>query len=82
MRGSPITAGIAVLALAAGAGNAVAGYLENRAAHHQTCVTARDANAALRGLIDDFILQNPKVTPQQRQSADAIALSRFPIITC
>jgi hypothetical protein len=77
-KGSPVTAVIAATALAVGTLSAVGGILNERAADRKVCQVTLHENADLRGLVDDFILQNPKVTPAQKASADAIALARFP----
>lgn len=82
MRGSPITAAVAALALVVGAGTAVGGYVTDRAADHKVCQVKDDTNEAIRKLVDDFVAQNPDVTPEQRTATDKIVLRRFPDLTC
>jgi len=73
---------VAAVALAVGTLSAAGGVLVNRAANHKVCAVETHDNAAIRGLIDDFILQNPKITVREKAQADAIGLSRFPLKPC
>jgi hypothetical protein len=78
MRGSPITAAVAALALVVGASSAVGGIYQAKAADRKVCKAKVAVNASVRGLLDDFITQNPQITLKQKQQADDIALARFP----
>lgn len=93
-KGSPITAAVAALALVVGISSGIGGYLVSRAADRnvhtakveadrKVCLVQRDTNAAVRGLLEDFILNSkPPVTPAQKLQAEGIALKRFPVVTC
>ncbi len=62
------------VAIIVGLSSFVGGKLEANA----FCAQTRENNAALRGLVDDFISQNHKVTPAEKAKADATTLARFP----
>lgn len=81
MTGSHISTAIAAVALVVGLGSAVGGYFEHRAAVTHECVTADRTNAAIRGLVDDF-LAGPDVTPAERTAAAKLARTRFPDLHC
>ncbi len=78
MRGPRLTAAIAALALTVGSLSAVGGVLQERAADRKVCDAKVAVNASVRGLIDDFIVANPKVTKAERVAADRLAVKRFP----
>jgi hypothetical protein len=80
MKGSPVTAAVAILALVVGTGSAVDGYFVLRTANKHECVTADRTNDAVRGLVDDFL--GPDVTKAQRTAADKLAAARFPDLHC
>lgn len=74
MRKVPVSAAIAAAALAVGSLSAVGGVLNARA----SCEQIKHTNAAVRNLVDDFVKQNPAVTPEEKAKADATTLARFP----
>jgi hypothetical protein len=77
-----VTIWIAALALFVGSLSAIGGVLQEHAADRKVCDTQTATNAAVRGLLSDFIKTNPKVTKAQAIQAQAIAQSRFPVKPC
>lgn len=78
MKGSPVTAAVAALALVVGGASAYGGVMQERAADRKVCNAKIAVNASVRGLLDDFIAANPKVTKAQAAQANKLALRRFP----
>lgn len=79
---SKVTAAVAALALTVGSLSALGGFLVNHAADRKVCQTRTELNASVRGLVDDFLLSNPKVTKRQALLAEREARARFPVKPC
>lgn len=73
-----VTAAIASVALLVGALSFVGGVLNQRAADRKVCHVVKHTNAAVRGLIDDLIVPNQKVTRADRKAIDSTVAARFP----
>lgn len=81
LKGSPVTAAVAALALTVGASSAVGGYFEYQASRNHECAQAAQENKQFRDFLAEAFT-DPQVSQQEKDAITALALRHFPVKGC